>query len=63
MFVDKTRSLSYSGVPERSLTWVGSGLLKGKAKYRLGNCDSFMKRKISVINETKLDEISLKPKV
>ncbi len=30
---------------------------------RVGNCDSFMKRKNSVINETKRDEISLKPKV
>ncbi len=29
----------------------------------LGNCDSFVKQKISVINETKRDEISLKPKV
>jgi len=29
----------------------------------LGNCDSFVKRKISVINETKRDKVLLKPKV
>ena len=29
----------------------------------IGNCDSFVKQKISVINETKRDKISLKPKV
>ncbi len=30
---------------------------------KVGNCDSFVKRKILVINETKRDEILLKPKV
>ena len=30
---------------------------------KLGNCNICMKQKISVINETKQDEISLKPKV
>ncbi len=34
-----------------------------KQLLNLGNCDIFMKRKISVINETKQDEILLKLKV
>jgi hypothetical protein len=37
--------------------------LQVKLEFTIGNCDIFVKQKISVINETKWDEILLKPKV
>ncbi len=45
---------------DKMASWQNVKLTKCQV---VGNCDSFVKRKISVINETKQDEISLKSKV
>ncbi len=37
--------------------------VKTEGLFDIGNCDNFVKRKIPVLNETKCDEISFKPKV
>jgi hypothetical protein len=40
-----------------------TGLITTVQTMEIGNCNIFLKQKILVINETKQDEITLKPKV
>ncbi len=57
-YTQKSFVTSFNGVNPLKLFCV-----KFTHSFFVGNCDIFVKRKISVINKTKQDEILSKPKV